>query len=591
MIVKLKESTETSTTHSSLALHPNMSSLHSPQIWKKKGNRVDTPTVTRKESYEDYNLSPPKVPRKKAFDDAVRAINRDFPKLRVAWESNGEKVKWTMIGNGEQVELQFRTCRVLLFLYSRNFMMTANQVRRKEAVKEILGNKADRIHQVMDVDGDIDLSNQEAYQIHYIRACTSIHRFFQQIGTTGFSRDMSNVTYYFRMQKHGGCFLQAPCVAMSYILGVCGQPTPPSNVSRLVRHHFTDKELMDFVVRDSGDDSSRIFEILEKKFFVSNSRRMQSLITASYLSEPMELNRLTTELAKQPLLVSRFAFPDNFWCKPPSQDVRSKCPDLDYFLRNMEEPVLPKHIWSKIPADLIPPGVARFSTWGEPAQFILLDDPVNSSSQEEEDALVEGWRALLNAAAVGNQDDNDTQTTLVESMPSSSSDEMESSHSESSSSYNASMLTTHDYFEEDLSFLDHDEQDDDSASTFWEVDERSVSTSSETDEFGEGDTTSSHAMILLGYREVDGSKYWLLQNSWEGPMQIIEVSTEYLMSSSAGLLFYNLSHRRVKTPAEWTRQNLTGFFCSSPVAESSHLERSDGEWSDGIYPTTGYESC
>ena len=566
-----------------------MSALQSPPISTEKANRVDAPAVTRKDSFEDYNLSLPKFLIKKSFDDAVRAINDDWPNLDVTWSKNGEKVNWKKINDeGEHVELGFETRRVLLFLYSRNFMMNVKQKTRKKAVREILKKGGNRIHQVMAVDGDIDLSNQEAYQIHYIRACTSIHRYFQQIGTTGFSRDMSDVTYYFRMQKHGSCFLQAPCVAMSYVLGVCGQPMPPSNVSRLVRHHFTDKELMDYVLRHSGGDSAKIFEILEKKFFVS--RRNQSYINASDLPDPMELNRLSEELAKQPLLVSRFAVPDNFWCKPPSQDVRSKCPDLDKFLRSMEETVVPNHIWSMIPAGLIPPGVARFTTWGEPAEFVLFDDPVNSSSQEEEDALVEGWRALLNASAVGNQDDSDTQTSVGGSMSSSSGDGRGSSVSEKSAAFNTAMLTTHDYFEEDLSFLDNDEQDDDSACTFWEVDERSVSTCSDTDECEEEDATTSHAMILLGYREVDGSKYWLLQNSWEGPMQIIEVSTEYLVESNACLRFYNLLSRRVKTKAEWERQNLTGFFCSSPVAESSHLERSDGEWSDGIFPMTGYES-
>ena len=543
--------------------------------------------MTRKESFEDYNLLPPKVPRRKTFDDAVRAINHDFSDLRVEWVNNGAKVKWSMIQQGEPVELQFRTCRVLLFLYSRNFMMNKNQATRTRAVRKILHKGNDRIDRVMAVDGDIDLSNQEAYQVHYIRACMSLHRYFQQMGTTGFSRGMSNVTYYFRMQKHDYCFLQAPCVAMSYILGVCGQPTPPSNVSRLIRHHFNEKELMDFVVRDGGGDSSRVFEILERKFFVSG--RNQDRIFATNLFEEKELNRLTRQVAKQPLLVSRFAVPKNFWCHPPSQDVTDKCPDLGKFILRMEETVEPNQIWTKIPVHLIPRRVARFTKWDEPAEFILLDDPVNPEIKELEDALHARWTTLLNKSAAGNQDDNETVTTLDASMSTDSIVGLESAPRESSSFYTASVLATHDDFEEDLSFLDND-ADDDIANRIWYVDENSVSASSEIDERGEEDAIAFHAMILLGYREVDGSKYWLLQNSWEGPMQIIEVSTEYFMNSNACLAFYNLLSRRVKTKGEWERQNLTGFFCSSPVADCSHLERSDGEWSDGIFPTTGYES-
>ena len=58
----------------------------------------------------------------------------------------------------------------------------------------------------------------------------------------------------------------------------------------------------------------------------------------------------------------------------------------------------------------------------------------------------------------------------------------------------------------------------------------------EQDDHGEGDT-KLHAMILLGCRVVAGATHWLLQNSWEGPVLIIEVSAECFMSLDAHLCF------------------------------------------------------
>jgi hypothetical protein len=103
---------------------------------------------------------------------------------------------------------------------------------------------------------------------------------------------------------------------------------------------------------------------------------------------------------------------------------------------------------------------------------------------------------------------------------------------------------------------------------------------------GEGaDDALMHAMVLLGYRIVNGSIYWILQNSWTGPMQIMEFSNEYLAKSGAYIYFYSKEDHRPK-PQEILNRNInspSSIFNPSPVAESSQFERADCEsWHDSL---------
>lgn len=143
--------------------------------------------------------------------------------------------------------------------------------------------------------------------------------------------------------------------------------------------------------------------------------------------------------------------------------------------------------------------------------------------------------------------------------------------SERSTNDKASIIIDDDSDGEDWShFVDHDEDDSSSASY-------------KGLEPGEGaDETLLHAMVLLGHRNIDGKGYWLLQNSWLGPCQIIEVTTEYLIQSGAFLYFYASDFRSPKPEQELNFRS-SSFYCPSPVAESSRLERSDCEnWSDRL---------
>ena len=294
-----------------------------------------TPEAKKKEGYKDCDLSPPELPdrKRRTFEQAVKAIKNDFNELKVEWAGKEEKQKvvWSKIREDDsEVELPSEFCQTLLFLHSRNFKKRANEDHQRAAVKDMLkkGRIRKVILQVIACTGDNSLSFNENYGAHYIRACLTIHRYFQQTGATGFVSDMSNLTYYLRMQKFGSCFLQAACVAISYLLQACGKHVPPPNASRLIRHHFDDEQLIKYT-KDHGGDSVGIFKILEEIFFVCQQRyRDPSPFNCSDLDRDLSYKSATEMLEQGPGLVSKFVVPDNFLCSPPSSNLKEKWPDL-----------------------------------------------------------------------------------------------------------------------------------------------------------------------------------------------------------------------------------------------------------------------
>jgi len=66
---------------------------------------------------------------------------------------------------------------------------------------------------------------------------------------------------------------------------------------------------------------------------------------------------------------------------------------------------------------LIPPGVARFTRWNEPAEFIPLHAPSDAGLPEKEIELEEKWKELLCQPA----EDDDRFTAVTASMSSESS--------------------------------------------------------------------------------------------------------------------------------------------------------------------------
>jgi hypothetical protein len=226
-----------------LVLHDNRQ-LQTPKKSTTMSDPYKTPAAKKKEDcegYEDYGLSPPKLPKKRqrTFEEAVKAIKCDSYKIRIEQVGEGKIAWFKKLDSGEEVYLPSDACRILLFLYSRNFMKHKSKDHRKKKVKEMLqrGRVRKAMLQVIKCNGDENLSFRKNYQVHYTRACLTIIRYFQQTGSVGFVPDMSSLTYYLRMQKNGSCcFLQAPCVAIYYLLQARGNAAAPPNASRLIRH-------------------------------------------------------------------------------------------------------------------------------------------------------------------------------------------------------------------------------------------------------------------------------------------------------------------------------------------------------------------
>eukprot|EP00978_Attheya_sp_CCMP212_P017986 scaffold48685_cov46-Attheya_sp.AAC.3 len=168
--------------------------------------------------------------------------------------------------------------------------------------------------QVINANGDNDISSVEEKQAHFISTCLTLHRYFRQNGAKGFVADMSSLVYYLREQTYGSCcFLQAACIVMCYMLQSFGTFHPPVDGSRLIRHHFTDEQLYNYIVTDKGGDSVAILRILDNLFLDCDfqSRPIASIschTQMEYLAYALEL------IGDGPGLVSKFLVPQNCVC-------------------------------------------------------------------------------------------------------------------------------------------------------------------------------------------------------------------------------------------------------------------------------------
>ena len=135
-------------------------------------------------------------------------------------------------------------------------MARASKKNRVEKVLKMVQNKdsAERLLQVLLADGDNDLWGDRSYRRKYAEQVVALGRYFEQDTAFGFLTDMSEVDYFLRFQKSGGnCFLHAPCVLASYLAQKSGADNPfPVDVSKYVRHSFSDTQLYNYVVKDEG---------------------------------------------------------------------------------------------------------------------------------------------------------------------------------------------------------------------------------------------------------------------------------------------------------------------------------------------------
>jgi hypothetical protein len=171
-----------------------------------------TVSLGKEESAEfaKYGLSP----LQRTFTESVRRIQKEFKETRESGTYDQKKI--------------------LPFLYSRGLHRHSKKLMRVGHAEEMLraGKVRERMLQIINADGDIDISSIDKWQLHYIRTCLTLHRYFRQTGAKGFVTDMSSLVYYLREQMHGTCFLQAACVTMCYMLQSHGVVVPPVEMVR-----------------------------------------------------------------------------------------------------------------------------------------------------------------------------------------------------------------------------------------------------------------------------------------------------------------------------------------------------------------------
>ena len=500
----------------------------------------------KEQQYTMYGLSPPKTKsRAESIEKALITIKR-YHKDR--WEHGNDEIK-----------------KILVFLYGRGAYRYMNLKHRCKYVNEMLakGKVRKRMLQVISAEGDSDISSSKENQEHYISTCLTLHRYFRQNGAKGFVEDMSKVVYYLRQQTFGSCFLQAPCIAMCYMLQTFDTIIPPADGSRLIRHNFTDDQLYQYIVKDAGGDSTAILKILDELFFDCDykTRPSDTIYTTNITSNHDDLAFILRRLEKGPGLMSKFCVPSTF--------------HLDKKVNNKG------------------PGVARFTEWGKAATFISLDGPTdNALFEKEEEMLKQKWRELCLSHNLASTD-NLTVGTASMSLEEMSS--MESCMDSDGDSESGGTIARSNNSTEESSDKSSDKSSEDSSEVSSEVSSEDSSEDSskefrdgfieifsnewdDSSTIREGSHETYHAMVLLGTnQEVDGPLYWVLQNSWAS-MQIIEMSTEYLAKCGAELTFLSKTSRHVKESSQRSTE-----CCSAPMAESSILERMDCEnWDDSL---------
>ena len=212
-------------------------------------------------SYQRYGLnSPPKGPMAVSERKAKKAIKQDGLKRFL----KNEKTK-----------------AAIAFLYGKGFLANKSRKERTKAVRAMLEDKnessktkrrskggnpeederqpLDRLLQIVSAEGDIDTfsQNHELYK----NVCKTYELYLQKEESVGFLQ-ASEATLFVRHQKDGNCFLQAPCVLAAYWQQKHGLTEgAPVDVSKFIRHSFTDDQLIKYVIENNGGDS---IDVLKK---------------------------------------------------------------------------------------------------------------------------------------------------------------------------------------------------------------------------------------------------------------------------------------------------------------------------------------
>ena len=217
-------------------------------------------------SYQRYGLnSPPKGPMAVSERKAKKAIKQDGMKRFL----KNEKTK-----------------AAIAFLYGKGFLANKSRKERTKAVRAMLEDKnessktkrrskggypeederqpLDRLLQIVSAEGDIDTFSQNHELYKNVRKTYELY--LQKEESVGFLQ-ASEATLFVRHQKDGNCFLQAPCVLAAYWQQKHGLAEgAPVDVSKFIRHSFTDDQLIEYVIENNGGDSIDVLKkILSQK--------------------------------------------------------------------------------------------------------------------------------------------------------------------------------------------------------------------------------------------------------------------------------------------------------------------------------------
>jgi hypothetical protein len=202
-------------------------------------------------TYTSFSLSPPKGP-------SNRQCQCDNALMKMKEDGFGEE--------RDQKGIPTDATRILVFLYGRGFR-SENKIQRIGEIRQILGDEESRqrMLDILRVDGDKDCTSER--QDQYKSFCSLVEQYMEQDGSFGFMKNLDKVKYFLRFQNHGTCYLLAPSMMIAYLLQCLGKDgASPVDVSRFIRHHFTDDELFNYATKDNGGCSAKVLERLLNHF-------------------------------------------------------------------------------------------------------------------------------------------------------------------------------------------------------------------------------------------------------------------------------------------------------------------------------------
>jgi hypothetical protein len=232
-----------------------LSNLDDKQLLPSQTKLTASSYIQEEHDYVQYGLSsPPKGKRAVSPKEALKRMQKDGHKCKEI------KRLWKKLNKeGHDSDM----AKMLIFLYGKGFMWDKDKNQRtKFIIKMVTNEKASRrLLQILQLSGDTNLLPDLSYEHMYKNNVLALKRYFRLKGSFGYLRNMEEAEFYFRFQKSGNCFLQAPCVMVSYILQKRAETNTeirdfsPLDISRFIRNTFSDKQLRKYVVKDDGGNS------------------------------------------------------------------------------------------------------------------------------------------------------------------------------------------------------------------------------------------------------------------------------------------------------------------------------------------------